>query len=257
MASLGLQSPMCTPLNFRNGGYRICTSLFFERNPTSSTPPMRLTHAFGHDGLIPKPSHCCSKRSRGVWFMDHLGLRTLIHLAWKMANARKDIQNHLLNLRPWMNMVFQSTFAQMMVAHICLEVSVWTTDGSFLSVHFFLQHLTVTSMLNVLHPLDLSNTSSNIFRKVQILHPLKSTSEMKLRGTRKVVISVLQKQGTVSINSTFMDKCRALFVFKSTYQVNTWSPSIPVRTLTQFLLEHLKNVQHSLLISKLMQTLVN
>jgi len=99
-------------------------------------------------------------------------------------------------------MVFQSIFAQMMVAHIRLEVSVWTTNGSFLSAHFFPQHLTVTSMSNVLHRLDLSNTSSNIFRKVLTSHPLKSMTEMKLRGTWKVIILAHWKQATVSINST-------------------------------------------------------
>ena len=189
--------------------------------------------------------------------MGHVARRTLIHLAWKMANARRDIQNHLLDSQPWTNMVFQSIFTQMMVAHIRLEVSVWTTDGSFLSAHFFPQHLTVTSMSNVLHRSDLSNTSSNIFRKVLTSHPLRSMTEMKLRGTRKVVILAHRKQATVSINSTYMDKCRVSFVCKSTYQVNTWSPLILTRTSTQSLLEHLMNVRLSVLISKLMRTLVN
>ena len=146
--------------------------------------------------------------------MGHVARRTLIHLAWKMANARRDIQNHLLDSQPWTNMVFQSIFAQMMVAYIRLEVSVWTTDGSFLSAHFFPQHLTVTSMLNVLHPLLHINTSSNMFRKALISHHSKSMDETRLKGTQRVITFLHLKHVIAFINSTFMVKSQMLFVFR-------------------------------------------
>ena len=127
--------------------------------------------------------------------------------AWKMVNARKVIQNYSPNSPPWTNMDFPSIFDQMAVALTPLEASTSTTSGLSPSALFFPQHLTVTSMLSAPPRLGPSSISSNIFKKVQIWHRLKSMTEMKSRDTQRAVISLHQKQAITSINLMFMDKC--------------------------------------------------